>query len=144
MVGCVQQLRPSSVLKMTPRHWAVTKAWRPWTHGNAATPRAGFRGGGRHNADGGPKPVSQNPVFRNKPQTGKPVYITTPLFYVNGDPHIGHLYSVLVGDAMARWYQLHGATTYLLVGTDEHGLKVQQSAAAQVSTSGQISPRWQL
>ena len=66
-------------------------------------------------------------------QKAKPVFITTPLFYVNGDPHIGHLYSVLVGDAMSRWYKLCGCETFLLVGTDEHGLKVQQAAVSYPS-----------
>lgn len=53
----------------------------------------------------------------------KPLLITTPLFYVNSTPHIGHLYSMLVADALRIH---HGAT--LLTGTDEHGIKVFQSA----------------
>ena len=65
------------------------------------------------------------------PTDSKPVYITTPIFYVNGDPHVGHLYTVLLGDALARWYRdVRSAPTFLAVGTDEHGLKVQQAAAA--------------
>ena len=65
------------------------------------------------------------------PAKTKPVYITTPIFYVNGDPHVGHLYTALLGDALARWYRLRGAPTFLSVGTDEHGLKVQQAAEGE-------------
>lgn len=50
--------------------------------------------------------------------------VTTPIFYVNGSPHIGHLYSALVADALARWHRMLGASTLFVTGTDEHGLKV--------------------
>lgn len=57
--------------------------------------------------------------------------ITTPIFYVNGKPHIGHLYSCLLADGMARWQkQIHKNVPVLFsTGTDEHGIKVQKSAA---------------
>jgi methionyl-tRNA synthetase len=51
--------------------------------------------------------------------------VTTPIFYVNGSPHIGHLYSALVADAVARWHRMLGAPTLFVTGTDEHGLKVR-------------------
>lgn len=57
--------------------------------------------------------------------------ITTPIFYVNGAPHIGHLYSALLGDAQSRWLQLRGQRVLFMTGTDEHGLKVLQSAEKQ-------------
>ena len=57
-------------------------------------------------------------------------YVTTPIFYVNDAPHIGHAYSVLCADAFARWHRLLGEETFFLSGTDEHGLKVQQAAEA--------------
>jgi methionyl-tRNA synthetase len=56
--------------------------------------------------------------------SSKPVMVTTPIFYVNGSPHIGHLYSALVADALARWHRMLGAPTLFVTGTDEHGLKV--------------------
>ena len=57
------------------------------------------------------------------PTDSKPVYITTPIFYVNGDPHVGHLYTALLGDALARWYRVvRAAPPFLSVGTDEQGL----------------------
>lgn len=54
--------------------------------------------------------------------------ITTPIFYVNSVPHLGHLYTALLGDALSRWHQLRGRKTLLISGTDEHGSKVQTAA----------------
>ncbi|KAI9315907.1 tRNA synthetases class I (M)-domain-containing protein [Dichotomocladium elegans] len=56
-------------------------------------------------------------------------YITSPIYYVNAVPHIGHLYSSVLADTLKRYYALKGAETYLCTGTDEHGLKIQQAAA---------------
>jgi methionyl-tRNA synthetase len=55
-------------------------------------------------------------------------YVTTPIYYVNDAPHIGHAYTTVIADALARWHRLIGDDTYFLTGTDEHGLKVAQSA----------------
>lgn len=55
-------------------------------------------------------------------------YITTPIFYPNGKPHIGHAYTVIATDAMARFQRLEGKDVLFLSGTDEHGLKMQQTA----------------
>ncbi len=55
-------------------------------------------------------------------------YVTTPIYYVNDAPHIGHAYATVTCDAMARWHRLLGDDTFFLTGTDEHGLKVAQSA----------------
>lgn len=54
----------------------------------------------------------------------KPYYITTPIFYVNAAPHVGHLYTMVLTDIMKRWQVLKGKPALLLTGTDEHGLKV--------------------
>ncbi len=56
------------------------------------------------------------------------VYITTPIYYVNGNPHIGHAYTSVVSDFISRFYKKSGDNTFLLTGTDEHGQKVAQSA----------------
>jgi len=58
------------------------------------------------------------------------VMITTPIFYVNAAPHVGHLFCALLGDATARWQKLKGMDTLFTTGTDEHGLKIQQAASA--------------
>jgi methionyl-tRNA synthetase len=58
------------------------------------------------------------------------VYITTPIYYVNGAPHIGHAYTSIAADAMARFKRLDGYDVFFLTGTDEHGQKVEQAAAA--------------
>ena len=56
-------------------------------------------------------------------------FITTPIFYVNASPHIGHLHSALLADAQSRFRALTGTKeTFLVTGTDEHGLKIQKAA----------------
>ncbi|KAF9888724.1 methionyl-tRNA synthetase [Aspergillus nanangensis] len=61
----------------------------------------------------------------------KPYYITTPIFYVNAAPHVGHLYTMIIADILKRWRTLNGDTeAQLLTGTDEHGMKIQQAALA--------------
>ena len=57
-------------------------------------------------------------------------YVTTPIYYVNDAPHIGHAYTTITADALARWHRLKGDEVMFLTGTDEHGLKVQRSAEA--------------
>lgn len=58
-------------------------------------------------------------------------YITTPIYYVNGSPHIGHAYTSIVSDFISRFYRQCGSDVFLLTGTDEHGQKVAQSAEKQ-------------
>ncbi len=55
-------------------------------------------------------------------------YITTPIYYVNGEAHIGHAYTTFIADALARHARLLGEETYFLTGTDEHGQKIEESA----------------
>lgn len=57
-------------------------------------------------------------------------YVTTPIYYVNDVPHIGHAYTTVTADALARWHRLAGDDVWFLTGTDEHGLKVARSAEA--------------
>ena len=60
----------------------------------------------------------------------EPIYITTPLYYVNAEPHLGHTYTTIVADTVKRYYQQRGAKAFLLTGTDEHGDKIAQAAKA--------------
>jgi methionyl-tRNA synthetase len=60
---------------------------------------------------------------------GKPFYITTPIYYVNDVPHIGHAYTTIAADVLARYRRLTGREVLFLTGLDEHGQKVQQAAA---------------
>jgi len=55
-------------------------------------------------------------------------YITTPIYYVNGEPHIGHAYTTFIADTIARYERLKGEETFFLTGTDEHGQKIEESA----------------
>jgi methionyl-tRNA synthetase len=57
-------------------------------------------------------------------------YLTTPIYYVNAEPHLGHAYTTVLADAMARWHRLAGDRVWFLTGTDEHGDKIAQAAAA--------------
>jgi methionyl-tRNA synthetase len=61
-------------------------------------------------------------------------YVTTPIYYVNDVPHIGHAYTTVTADALARWHRLLGDETFFLTGTDEHGLKVARAAGEQDRT----------
>lgn len=58
-------------------------------------------------------------------------YITTPLYYVNASPHIGHSYTNIAADALARYMRLRGEKAFLLTGTDEHGQKIEEAAKAK-------------
>ena len=55
-------------------------------------------------------------------------YVTTPIYYANDAPHIGHAYTTVHADVLARWRRLHGDDVLFLTGTDEHGLKIQRAA----------------
>ena len=69
----------------------------------------------------------------------KRFYVTTPIYYVNAEPHIGHAYTTIVADVMNRFHQLMGYQTYFLTGTDEHGDKIVQAAeAAGIDPKGYV------
>ncbi len=61
-------------------------------------------------------------------------YITTPIYYVNDVPHIGHAYTTIIADTMARYYRLKGYDTFFLTGTDEHGQKIEEAAISRGRT----------
>ena len=58
---------------------------------------------------------------------GKAYYVTTPIYYVNDAPHIGHAYTTVAGDVLARWHRQRGEDVWFLTGTDEHGQKIMRS-----------------
>ena len=60
----------------------------------------------------------------------KSFYLTTPIYYVNDAPHIGHAYTTVAGDLLTRWHRQRGESVWYLTGTDEHGQKVMRTAAA--------------
>ncbi|MCA3394772.1 MAG: class I tRNA ligase family protein, partial [Roseomonas sp.] len=55
-------------------------------------------------------------------------YVTTPIYYVNDKPHVGHAYTSVAADVLARWWRLQGHEVFFLTGTDEHGQKVEKAA----------------
>ena len=68
-------------------------------------------------------------------------YITTPIYYVNDVPHLGHAYTTVAADAVARYQRLEGKTVFFLTGTDEHGQKVERAARQQGETPQELSDR---
>jgi len=63
--------------------------------------------------------------------SGDRFYVTTPIYYVNDLPHIGHTYTTVVADVIARYQRMGGRRTRFLTGTDEHGQKIERAAARQ-------------
>ena len=68
-------------------------------------------------------------------------YLTTPIYYVNDAPHIGHAYTTVTADALARWHRLKGDDVLFVTGTDEYGLKNQQAAEAQGVSPQEMADR---
>ncbi|MGN6718697.1 MAG: class I tRNA ligase family protein, partial [Candidatus Binatia bacterium] len=69
------------------------------------------------------------------------IYITTPLYYVNAEPHLGHTYTTVVGDTLKRHFQSIGYEAFLLTGTDEHGDKIAQAAALDGTSPKEYADR---
>lgn len=68
-------------------------------------------------------------------------YVTTPIYYVNAEPHIGHAYTTVLADFMSRFHAMLGYDSYFLTGTDEHGDKIAQAAAANGTTPQEYADR---
>ncbi|HEY7140461.1 MAG TPA: methionine--tRNA ligase [Methylomirabilota bacterium] len=68
-------------------------------------------------------------------------YLTTPIYYINGPPHLGHAYTTIVADTMARYHRLAGDDVFFLTGTDEHGDKIAQAAAKGGETPQALADR---
>ena len=64
----------------------------------------------------------------------QPFYLTTPIYYVNAKPHLGHAYSTIMADTLTRYHRMRGETTWFVTGTDEHGDKIVQAAEAAGQT----------
>jgi len=96
-----------------------------------------------------PKAVEVSPSPQPKPQSkkkgqhdqSKPYYITTAIAYPNGAPHIGHAYEAIATDAIARFMRLDGRDVFFLTGTDEHGLKMVQTATREGLTPEELVER---
>ncbi len=71
----------------------------------------------------------------------KTFYITTPIYYPNGEPHLGHAYTTLCADVLARYHRLAGDSTWFLTGTDEHGIKMVKTASEANITPLELADR---
>ena len=67
---------------------------------------------------------------------GETYYVTTPIYYVNDVPHIGHSYTTIAADVLARYFRAEGRDVHFLTGTDEHGIKIAKAAALTRCASG--------
>jgi methionyl-tRNA synthetase len=98
-------------------------------------------------AKSAPKPPAarqaKKPVAVAKPAASREnlFYITTAIAYPNGQPHIGHAYEAIATDALARFQRLEGKDVFFLTGTDEHGLKMVQTAAAEGLSVEELAAR---
>jgi len=92
-----------------------------------------------------PKParasVSAKPATKTARRAKQSFYITTAIAYPNGAPHIGHAYEAIATDALARFQRLDGKDVFFLTGTDEHGLKMMQTADAEKLTPMEVATR---
>jgi methionyl-tRNA synthetase len=91
-----------------------------------------------------PMPARETPrasIHQASAGTGKPYYITTAIAYPNGPPHIGHAYEAIATDAIARFQRLDGFDVFFLTGTDEHGIKMLQTAAREGITPRELVER---
>ena len=68
-------------------------------------------------------------------------YLTTPIYYVNADPHLGHAYTDIVADVLARWQRCRGAAVHFLTGTDENSLKLVKAAEQEKRTPQEVADR---
>lgn len=73
---------------------------------------------------------------------GNKFYLTTPLYYVNGVPHVGHVYTTVIANAIARYKRLCGLDVCALTGTDEHGLKIERAAREQGLEPKQLTDKY--
>ncbi|MFZ2801277.1 MAG: class I tRNA ligase family protein, partial [Syntrophorhabdus sp.] len=71
----------------------------------------------------------------------KHYYITTPIYYINDVPHIGHAYTTIAADIMARYKRICGFDVFFLTGTDEHGQKVEKAAEQQGISPKELADR---
>ena len=69
-------------------------------------------------------------------QDERTFYVTTPIYYVNDEPHLGHAYTTVLADVLARYARLRGQETFFLTGTDEHGQKVWNAARERGPSAG--------
>ena len=76
-----------------------------------------------------------------KGKTVEKFYLTTPIYYVNGAPHLGHAYTTIAADALARYKRALGDEVFFLTGTDEHGSKILQAAKEKNLSSSQLADK---
>lgn len=69
-------------------------------------------------------------------------YVTTPIYYMNGSPHIGHTYTTCVADTLTRYHRLRGEEVFFLTGSDEHGEKILETAEREGRTPQEVTDHY--
>jgi methionyl-tRNA synthetase len=123
---------------------SAKKSARKAKRGRIAEKRAGRSSGAQAKKVVSVKPAaaqSRAPAKASPQRARNSFYITTAIAYPNGAPHIGHAYEAIATDALARFQRLDGKDVFFLTGTDEHGLKMIQTAEAEKLTPMQVATR---
>ena len=124
----------------------VALARRPGRQRRRPSSTTALASGGRARPDRQGHPGARRSMLRRARQrTGPTVvsrfYITTPIYYINAEPHLGHAYTTMVADAVARAHRLMGDDVFFLTGTDEHGQKVERAAQKSGLTAPAFADR---
>jgi methionyl-tRNA synthetase len=145
-----RKARKASTKKRGSRRGAAKKNTRKATKAVKRTPKAAAQRASKPVVEAKPKAPAK-PTPQAEPQTipaptptssDKPrYYLTTAIFYPNGPPHIGHAYEAIATDAIARFKRLDGYDVYFLTGTDEHGIKMLQTASREGITPAELVAR---
>ena len=118
-----------------PKAKALKTVLKPTTESRRAIKRAA------QNAAAALAPVTKPPTAAREISRANLFYITTAIAYPNGEPHIGHAYEAIATDTLARFQRLDGKGVFFLTGTDEHGLKMVQTAEAEGLTTPDLAAR---
>jgi len=119
----------------------LAKASKPTTTPKLAAEALGAIKRAAQNAAAALAPTPKPAEPKTATSRGNRYYVTTAIAYPNGQPHIGHAYEAIATDAIARFARLDGKDTFFLTGTDEHGLKMVQTAQAEGLTTVDLAAR---
>lgn len=120
---------PPSATALNPLQSLIARRWRPqWVCQSCRRQQPQWQRTAQRSL-ATTTTTTTTPPSSTTAEPRKPYYVTTPIFYVNAAPHIGHMYTMLLADVLKRWHALKGHQSILVTGTDEHGMKIQQAAS---------------
>ena len=130
--SCSRRRREPSAARPRPRRSTRCASWsrRACRRGRRASSWPRLTGSPRRALYDAAVAERPRPMTALMPRPGEPYYVTTPIYYVNAEPHLGHAYTTIAADVATRHARRCGDDAFFLTGTDEHGAKVAQAAAA--------------